>query len=120
MKNFLIIAFIFFSIEKNDTNQPATQSLTILLTHLDNSKLKTNARFYVGDNATLTLDLGGENKIRYTVNRRVGNNPICGLITKDNSGNICAICLTKLAGDIVELELKYSAKKYTYTGVILR
>ncbi len=111
---------MLFSIGKIDANQPTTKSFTFVLTHLENIKLKTSARFIAGDSNRWVLDLRNGSKITYTITGRVGNNPMCGLTAKDNLGDVCAICISKLSGDNVEIELKYSTKTFRYYGYLQR
>lgn len=120
MKNFTLITLFIFFFSYSNPIKSYSKSFTFVLTHLENIKLKTNALFTAGDTKNWILDLRRGNKIYYTIRGRVGNNPLCGLTAKDNLGDVCAICITKLNGDNVEIELKYGAKTFRYYGYILR
>jgi len=121
MKKIIITLITIFMINQiSAREEPTTATYTFVLTHLGSIKLSQNAYFKAGDTKTWTLDLGKGNKIYYLITGRVGNNPMCGLTAKDNLGDICAICITKLSGDNVEIELRYSSRTFTYKGYILR
>jgi len=120
MKSFTIAILLIFTVNYAYSIKPPTKSYVFILTHLENIKLKTSARFIAGDTNNWTLDLRNGNKIYYTITGRVGNNPMCGLTAIDNLGDVCAICITKLSGDKVEIELKYRTRTFRYYGYIQR
>lgn len=102
------------------SNVENVQSYTFVLTHLLGKKLTQKAHFTVGNISTWTLDMRNGSKIRYTITGRVGSDPMCGITAKDNFGDVCAICIEKKSGDSVEVEIRYSAGTFTYTGYLLR
>jgi len=120
MKKFVVVTLLLFLIGNVEAINPPTKSFTFILTRLENIKLKRSARFIAGDTNQWVLDFRNGSKITYTITGRVGNNPMCGLTAKDNLGDVCAICVSKLSGDNVEIELKYSTKTFRYYGYIQR
>ena len=120
MKKFVLMILLVFIISNVEANNPPDKSFTFIFTRLGNIKLKKSARFIAGDTNRWILDFRNGSKITYTITGRVGNNPMCGLTSKDNLGDVCAICVSKLSGDNVEIELKYSTKTFRYYAYIQR
>lgn len=105
------------------SNKPESQFQTFnfILTHLGGRKLEQKAYFYAGDTNPWILDLrDGKSKFKYNITGRVGNDAMCGLTAKDNFGKSLAICITKMYGDAVEIELRYFDKILTFKGYIKR
>lgn len=97
-----------------------SKSFTIVLTHLLDKKLEKNAYFYFGDQAVWELDFRNGDKIKYTIISMNPDNLMCGITARDNLGDLCEICITKLTGDNTKVEFKYNGKRMTFKGYFLR
>lgn len=97
-----------------------TKTFTIVLTHLLDKKLEKDAYFYFGDQAVWELDFRNGDKIKYTVISMNPDNLMCGINTRDNLGDSCEICITKLSGDNAKVEFKYNGKRLTFKGYMER
>lgn len=125
-----LIIFLIFSAQalfcygnsevlKNADNNNG-KTFTIVLTHLLDKKLTKDAYFYFGDQAVWELDFRNGDKIKYTVISLNPDNLMCGITARDNLGDSCEICITKLTGDNAKVEFKYNGKRLTFKGYILR
>ncbi len=116
---FLALLFTFDS--PIIATESPVQTFTFVLTHLGSRKLEQNAYFYAGDINPWSLDLrDGKSKFKYTITGKVGNDPMCGITARDNLGKSLAICITKMHGDAVEIELRYTDKILIFKGYIRR
>lgn len=122
MKKLALLIIILFSVNNIVASpQPQTSTFKFILTHLGSRELDQKAYFYAGDSNPWILDLrDGKSKFKYTITGRVGNDSMCGLTAKDNFGKSLAICITKLHGDSVEIELRYMDKILTFKGYLSR
>ena len=138
IKTVLIIVAIVFVISMfkdcgqssttNDTESYDQQSssvnssgrFTFVLTHLLGEKLTKDAYFYVGNMDKWELDFKNGEKLIYTIVYMNPNNPMCGITARDNLGDTCEICITKMSGDNVSVEFKYGSRAVTYSGYLLR
>lgn len=120
MKIFTLTLVLFFTLSDIIAAEPPVKTYKIVLTHMGSKKLIKDAYFYVGDEKVWTIDFRNGDKLRYTITGRVGSDPMCGLTSVDNFGDSCAICITKLSGDNLEVELRYLAGIVRYKGYITR
>lgn len=122
MKNIILLLIFLFTMNNIVfASEPPQSTFKFILTHLGSRELDQKAYFYAGDSNPWTLDLrDGKSKFKYTITGRVGNDSMCGLTAKDNFGKSLAICITKLHGDSVEIELRYTGKILTFKGYISR
>lgn len=98
----------------------SSQSYTFVLTHLLDKKLTKDAYFTVGNLKVWELDFRNGEKIKYTIISMNKDNPMCGITAKDNFGDTCEICITKISGDNTKVEFKCNGKRLTYKGYLLR
>lgn len=98
----------------------SSQTFTFVLTHLLEKKLTKDAYFSVGNKKIWELDFRNGDKIYYTIISMNPDNPMCGITAKDNFGDTCEICITKIHGDTSKIEFKYNGKRLTYKGYFLR
>ena len=96
------------------------QTFTFVLTHLLDKKLTKDAYFSVGNKKVWELDFRNGDKIYYTIISMNPDNPMCGITAKDNFGDTCEICITKIHGDNSKIKFKYNGKRLTYKGYLLR
>ncbi len=122
MKKLILLLILLFTLNSLVYASKSSQStFMFVITHLGNRELDQKAYFYAGDSNPWTLDLrDGKSKFKYTITGRVGNDSMCGLTAKDNLGKSLAICITKLHGDSVEIELRYMDKVLKFKGYLSR
>ena len=120
-KAYLVIVLLFITSSNVLAIEPPVQTVTFILTHLGGRELEQKAYFYAGDSNPWSLDLrDGKSKFKYTITGRVGNDAMCGLTARDNLGKSLAICISKMYGDAVEIELRYTNKILTFKGYLKR
>lgn len=118
----VMVSSILFSnrIIASSGESNSSQSYTFVLTHLLDKKLTKDAYFTVGNLKVWELDFRNGEKIKYTIISMNEDNPMCGITAKDNFGDTCEICITKISGDNTKVEFKYNGKRLTYKGYLLR
>lgn len=104
----------------NKKETSSSQYYTFVLTHLLDEKLPKDAYFYVGNMEKWELDFQNGKKLIYTIIYMNPDNPMCGITARDNFGDTCEICITKISGDSTSVEFKYGSRTATYKGHLLR
>lgn len=110
MKTLRLILLIVFL-----ASCPSLFAGKFVLTHMLGKKLPIPAYFYIGEQKVWELDYRNGDKIYYTILTLNENNLLCGIRAKDNFGDYCKICITKVGNSAI-IDFEYNAGTITYKG----